>query len=101
MIKSNQNIQPINIFDNDFLYTGCTDDTTFFIKNRDNYQILSIDSWETAGIGVLKGIEVALCRLKYLNLENKTMEILGCHFSYNKKIQQEKNFTINITSLKM
>ena len=36
MIKSNLNIQPINIFDHDFLYTAYADDTIFFIKNKDS-----------------------------------------------------------------
>ena len=34
MIKSNQNIQPINIFDYDFLYTAYADDTTFLSKTK-------------------------------------------------------------------
>lgn len=37
MIKSNQNIQPIKVFDNDFLYTAYADSTTFFLtKNNDS-----------------------------------------------------------------
>ena len=36
MIKSNQNIQPIYIFDRNFLYTTFADDATFFIKNKES-----------------------------------------------------------------
>ena len=34
--------------------------------------------------------QVVFCGLKYLHLENKTVQILGCHYFYIKGIQQEK-----------
>ena len=47
---------------------------------------------EITGIGVLNGVEVALCSMKYVDLNNETVKILGVHFSYNKNLEQDKNF---------
>ena len=47
---------------------------------------------EIAGIGVLNGVQVAPCGMKCFNLNNKTVKILGVHFSYNKNLEQDKNF---------
>ena len=33
LIKTNNNIEGLNIFNHNFLYTAYADDTTFFIKN--------------------------------------------------------------------
>ena len=35
LIKSNKNIQGIDIFNHDFLYTAYADDTTFYLKELD------------------------------------------------------------------
>ena len=51
---------------------------------------------EIAGIGTLKGVNVALCGMKYLNLTKETVKILGIHFSYNKKLKHEMNFQSHI-----
>ena len=103
MIKTNQNVQALNIFGHNFLYTAYADDTTFFIKNENSviellniFDIFSLMSGlkpnkskcEIAGIGNLKGVNVALCGLKCVNLQKETIKILGCHFSYNKKLNK-------------
>ena len=54
---------------------------------------------EIAGIGSLKGVNVALCGLKSVNLMNETVKILGCHFSYNRTLQQESNFKKHISKI--
>ena len=36
---------------------------------------------EIAGIGVLNGVQVALCGMKCVNLNNETVKILGVYFS--------------------
>ena len=41
--------------------------------------------WDVAGIGTLKGINVAIRGTKCLNLIKQTVKINGEHFSYNKK----------------
>ena len=45
---------------------------------------------EIAGIGALKGVQVAVCGLRCIDLNNDTLKILGTHFSYNKKLKEEK-----------
>ena len=42
------------------------------------------------GIGVLNGVQVALCDMKCVNLNNETVKILGAHFSYNKNLEQDQ-----------
>ena len=42
------------------------------------------------GIGALKGVQVAVCGLRCIDLNNDTLKILGTHFSYNKKLKEEK-----------
>ena len=51
------------------------------------------------GIGVLNGVQVALCGMKCVNLNNKTVKILGVHFSYNKTLEQDKNFCKHIIKI--
>ena len=37
--------------------------------------------------------------LKYVNLNNETLKILAVHFSYNKNLQQDKNFWEHIVKI--
>ena len=55
---------------------------------------------ETAGIDVLKGVRVAPCGMLCINFNEQTVKILGIHFSYKKKLEEEKNFNILITKIK-
>ena len=50
----------------------------------------NIKKCEIAGIGSLKGVTEAVCRLKCVNLSNDTIKILGIHFSYKKKSSNAK-----------
>ena len=50
---------------------------------------------ETAGIGVLKGVEATVCGTRYNDLEKGAIKILGIYFSYNQKIKDEKKFIIS------
>ena len=54
---------------------------------------------EIAGIGVLNGVQVALCGMKCVNLNNKTVKIIGVHFSYSKNLEQNKNFCERIVKI--
>ena len=68
-IKFNKNIDGINVFNHEYLYTAYADDTTFFLNNQtsvknvlndietfSNFSGLrpNLDKCEIAGIGVLK-----------------------------------------------
>ena len=52
-----------------------------------------------AEIGVMKGVKVALCGVECVNLLTNTIKILRIYFSYNKKLENEKNFLDQITKL--
>ena len=87
---------------NEFLYTVYAGDTTFFLKDS-NFVIELMNELKTfsnfsglkpnkakcevAGMGVLNGVQVALCDMKWVNLNNETVKTLGIHFSYNKNFE--------------
>ena len=54
---------------------------------------------EIAGISVLNGVQVALCAMKSVNLNNETVKIIGLHFSYNKNLKQDKFFSKHIVKI--
>ena len=45
-----------------------------------------------AGISVLKGVSTELCGMECIDLTKFSVKILGIHFSYDKKIENEENF---------
>ena len=47
---------------------------------------------EIAGIGVLKGVQVALCGMRCIDLVSNTVKILGLYYSYNEKLEIQENF---------
>ena len=88
------------------------DDTTFFLQDTisikhmvDAFYLFSFFSGlkpnfkesEIAGIGALKGVQVAVCGLGCIDLNNDTLKMLGTHFSYNKELKEEKNFYKTVT----
>ena len=107
IIKQNKDIHGLSFFDHTFLYTAHADDSTFFLKDKESVKKV-IDVFDTfsiysglkpnkpkckiSGIGVLKGVSMELCGMKCIDLTNNSMKILGIHFSYNKKIENEENF---------
>ena len=46
--------------------------------------------YEIAGIGPLKGVNVALCGMECVNLEKNTIKILGIHYSYNQALENDQ-----------
>ena len=115
--KNDTSIKGIKVFDYVFLYTAYADYSTFFLKHLASFKkLLDIFSYylkfsglkpnfskcEIAGIGFLKGVKVAVCGIKCVNLKANIIKILGIHFSYNNKLNMEKNFltaTSNIQSV--
>ena len=100
--KNNPKVKSLNIFKHELLYTAYADDTTFFLKNRKSIMELMSElntfsklsglkpnktKCEIADICVLNGVQVALCGLKCVNLNNETVKMLVVHFSYNKNIE--------------
>ena len=54
---------------------------------------------EIAGIGSLKGVKMVLCEVNSIDFAQGTIKTLGLHFSYNKKLRDEKNFVSHIKSI--
>ena len=48
---------------------------------------------------MLKGVKLALCGMKCVNLNNDVIKILGICYSYDKKLENEKNFLNHIIKL--
>ena len=81
----------MTIFDYNYLYSAYADDTTFFLKDIisikhmvDTFDFFSYFSGlkpnlrksEIAGIGVLKGVQVAVCGMRCIDLNMNTLKIL-------------------------
>ena len=97
-----------------FLYTVYADDSTFFLKDLASVKnLLDVFSHyskysglqlifskcEITGIGSLKGVEVAVCGIKFVKLKVNTIRILGIHFSYNNKLNLEKKFLTAMSNI--
>ena len=54
---------------------------------------------EISGIGVLKGVKLALGGIECVKLNNDVIRILGTCYSYDKKLGNEKNFLNHIIKL--
>ena len=116
LIKQNKDIHGLTFFDHTFLYTVYADDTTFFLKDKesvrkvmnvsDTFSIYSglkpnKSKCEIACIGVLKGVSMELYGMECIDLTKNSVKILGIHFFYNKKIENEENFIKLIKKLRM
>ena len=114
LTKENPHIKGLNILDHCYLYSAYTDDTTFFLKDVNcikeminSFHIFSrfsglrpnLSKCEIAGIGVLKGVKVAVCDIQCVDLVLDTIKILGTHFSYNEKLKEERNFSLIIANI--
>ena len=107
ILRNNADIKGLKIFDYCFLYTAYADDSTFFVSDIlsineviscfKNFSLFSglkpnLDKCEVAGIGLLKGVKMAVCGMNCIDLTKETIKILGVHFSYNSQVQNEKNY---------
>ena len=106
-MKEKSNIEGSEIFQKKFIFTAYTDDTTSFLKNiKSVINLLEIFKYfsqfsglkpnkskcDIAGIGVLKGVKVAIYGMRCVNLHGKTIKILEIHYSYNKRLENDENF---------
>lgn len=97
-IKTNQNIEGLDICDYSFLYSAFADDTTLFSKNLKSVMELhntidyfsrysrlnsGISKCEIAGVGVLKGVHMVACYLKPVDLTSGTLKIPGIYLLQN------------------
>ena len=97
------------------MYAAFTDDLIFFlndllsVKNLiDTFTVFYLFSRvkanfsksEIAGLGSLKGVLVAVCCLKSINLTSDTIKTLGVQFSYNSTFKVQNNFLDTLKSIK-
>ena len=107
LIKNNKNIKGIKMFENTFLYTAYADDSTFFLKDKNSIKELlktinyfstltglkpNLSKCEVAGMGALKGVKVAICGIKCIDLTKEVIKVLGVFCTYEKNLQLENNF---------
>ena len=55
--------------------------------------------YKIAGIGVKKGVKMALFGMECFDLTSDVIKILGIYFFYNKKLEQEKYFFHHIVKI--
>ena len=114
LIKANPDIEGLQFFSHTFLYSAYADDTNFFLRNQksateviktfDKFSLfsgLTINNakCQIASIGVKKGVKMALCEMDCIDLMEDVIKIFGIYFSYNKKLEQEKNFLNHIVKI--
>ena len=101
-------IKGLVIFDHCCLYSAHAGDATFFLRDIISLKHLflyfsglkpSLKKSEIGGIGALKGVQVAACYLRCIDLSNDTLKILGTHFSYNEKLKEEKTCYNTLTGI--
>ena len=59
----------------------------------------SLSKCEITGIRALKGVQVAVCGRRWVDLKTDTLKILGTHFSYNEKLKDDKSFYTTVTNI--
>ena len=104
----------LTMFDLCYLYSTYANDATFFLKDTISIKSLvgtfhlfsefsglkpNLSKCQITGIGVLKGVQVAVCGMRFVDLKNDTLKILGTHFSYNEKLKEERNFSTTVTNI--
>ena len=116
IIKETSNIKGFEIFQKNFIYAAYAEDTTFFLKNTESaINLLEIfkhfsqfsalkpnkSKCEIAGIGVLKGVKMALCGMRCVNLYEDTIKVLGIHYSHNKQLENVENIASTLQKLRV
>ena len=112
--KESKKINGLNIFDKTFLYTAYADESTFFLKDTKSViELMNIfdtsskfsglrpnkSKCEMAGIGVLKGVQVVLCAMRYIDIVSSIVKILDIYYSYNEKLETQENIKRHIIKI--
>ena len=110
MIRRDRSIKGVNVCGHIFNIIAYVDDATVLCNDLDSarrvkgafdvfpkYSGLRLNESKTeiCGIGVKRGVDIALCGMKSVNLLTDSVKVLGVYFSYNEEISKEKNF-INV-----
>ena len=113
-VRKNKNIKGITIFGFEFKLSSFAGDVSYFLQDLDfvkellhmleysqQYTCLKINygKSEICGIGSKKGAIRTFANLHSVNLLNEAVKILGCHYSYNKELAEERNFVKIVTGV--
>jgi len=109
MVRTNRLIEGLTILNFEHKLTAYADDSTFFLKNEASVRellktfelfskysglLLNKSKCELAGIGAKKdSFGESVSELKKVKLSGDSVKILGIHYTYDKLILLEKNFT--------
>ena len=112
--KESKKINGLNIFDKTFLYTAYAEVTTFFLKDTKSViELMNIfntfskfsglkpnkSKCEISGIGALKGVQVAFCSMRCIDLVSNIVKISGIYYSYNDELKNQENFKRHIIKI--
>ena len=73
--------------------------TSFHIFSHFSGLRPNLSKCEIAGVRVLKWFKVAVYSMQCVDLVLNTIKILGTHFSYIKKLKEERNFCLIIANI--
>ena len=103
--KESKKINGLNMFDKTFLYTAYAEGTTFFLKDTKSViELMNIfdtfskfsglkpnkNKCEISGIGALKGVQVAFCSMRCIDLVSNIVKISGIYYSYNDDLKNQE-----------
>ena len=54
---------------------------------------------EIAGIGALKGVQVALCGKRCVDFVSNIVKVLGIYYSYNEKLEIQEDFKRHVIKI--
>ena len=115
LAKNNKEITCLNIFDNLFLYTVYSDDTKFFLENKESIEEIvktvilfssfsglkpNISKSEICGLVPLYEVEMAVCGMQSFDLTRDAIKILGIYSSHSINLMnQKKKYCQAITNI--
>ena len=98
MIKTNQNIKPVNIFGHYFLYTAYADDIKFFIRNKNSVIVLSnvFDTTSVISLSLLMKHYNKKTTLKNISKIENILKVWKMrHLTLEGKINFSKTLTVS------
>ena len=107
LIRSKPKIKGLGIFDHYCLDSAYAGDKNVFLQDTITIKYMvdafylflffselkpNLKKAEIAVIGALQKFQMTVCDLRWIDLNNDTLQILVTHFSYNEKLKEEKTF---------
>ena len=105
-VKENKSIKSLKIFNHTFLCTAYTDNTTFFLKDKESLiEVMKLFDVSSCFSGFNKSkckvTEISVfCGMKCIDLRLNTLNILVIYFWHDQKIENDENFLKQIFKIK-